>query len=93
MSKRANLAAAMEIYDTRSTPTSRPVSALADETPTRKIPPQKGREGKKQILGWFSEECKEQIGIICAKQRKTEQKILTEALNDFFAKYGYPQIA
>ena len=87
--KKPSLADSMSRFDTRATgPAPTPVSA-----PGRKAEPQQGRKGKKQAVFWISEACKRQLKITCGEQGKTEQVLLTEALNDLFAKYGKPTIA
>ncbi len=87
--KKPSLAAAMESHDTR------PAAPQVLEQPTRKPPTamQPGREGKKQVLGYFSNECKKQLKQLGVDFDKTEQALLTEALNDLFKKYGKPTIA
>ena len=96
--KKPSLAAAMDALDTRS-PTRGAASGTAEPLPSaparpaRVATPQPGRVGKKQVLGWFSAECKKQLKLIGVEQGKTEQDILAEALNDFFTKYGKPTLA
>ena len=96
MSKKPDLAAAMNKLDTRADarPSPSPVSAVAEvPQPPRAPASQPGREGKKQVLGWFSSECKKQLKLMGADQEKTEQALIAEALNDLFRKYGKPTIA
>jgi hypothetical protein len=45
------------------------------------------------IGGHFAPAVQIELKIICAKERKTMQMILTEALNMLLAKYGQPEIA
>jgi hypothetical protein len=45
------------------------------------------------IGGHFAAAVQIELKIICAKERKTMQVLLTEALNMILAKYGQPQIA
>ncbi len=59
----------------------------------RQISIQPGRVGKKQVLGYFTAECKKQLKQMGVDQDKTEQDLLAEALNDLFAKYGKAALA
>lgn len=88
--KKPSLAAAMEAHDTQP----QPLAAVL-EPPARKPPAgtQPGREGKKQVLGYFSNECKKQLKQMGVDHDKTEQALLAEALNDLFVKYGKPTLA
>ena len=90
--KRPSLADSMSRFDTRTTGLA-PIPVSTPARPARKAEPQQGREGKKQAVFWISEACKRQLKITCGEQGKTEQVLLTEALNDLFAKYGKPTIA
>lgn len=85
--KKPNLAAALQQHDTKA-----PL-AVAEEPIRRPIAMQPGREGKKQVLGYFSGECKKQLKQMGLDLDMTEQAMLTEALNLLFAKYGKPTIA
>lgn len=87
--KKPSLAEAMQSHDIKASP------PLALETPAKKPPNgvQPGRVGKKQVLGYFTAECKKQIKQMGVDQDKTEQDFLAEALNLLFAKYGKPTIA
>jgi hypothetical protein len=93
--KRPSLVAAMEALDTRTPRSADLAPALLPSQPARtsQSAQQPGRVGKKQVLGWFSAECKKQIKLIGVEQGRTEQDILAEALNDFFIKYGKPTLA
>jgi hypothetical protein len=67
-----------------------------DPTPQPVTPPAAGqgsRANKTNVTGYFSHEVKEQIRILGAKRRQTTQRMLAEALNDFFAKNGMPELA
>lgn len=94
--KRPNLSAAMEAHDTQAA-VAAPLVAQPLEIPSRKpvamTNRQPGREGKSQVLGWFTRDCKKQLKQIGVDQDKTEQALLTEALNDLFVKYGKPTLA
>jgi hypothetical protein len=52
-----------------------------------------GRAGKSNVTGYFPAEVKKQLRLMSAEQDTTIQKLLAEALNDLFAKYGKPEIA
>ncbi len=52
-----------------------------------------GRANKSNVTGYFPPEVKKQLRLMSAEQDKTIQKLLAEALNDLFAKYGKPEIA
>lgn len=53
------------------------------------------RPGKVNVTGYFDPAVKQSLRMIQAKfpERKTEQDLLAEALNDLFAKHGVPQCA
>jgi hypothetical protein len=51
-----------------------------------------GRAGKSNVTGYFPQAVKKQLRLLSAEQDKTIQKLLAEALNDLFAKYGKPEI-
>lgn len=52
-----------------------------------------GREGKTNITGFFPATVKKQLRLMAAENDTTIQALLTEALNDLFAKYSKPEIA
>ncbi len=87
--KKPSLAEAMQSHDTKA---SAPLIAETSERkPSNGIQP--GRVGKKQVLGYFTAECKKQLKQMGVDQDKTEQDFLAEALNLLFTKYGKPTIA
>jgi hypothetical protein len=45
------------------------------------------------VTGYFPPAVKKQLRIMAAEGDTTIQRLLAEALNDFFAKYGKPEIA
>jgi hypothetical protein len=51
------------------------------------------REGKANITGYFDRTVKKQLRMIAADLDTTIEDCLAEALNDFFAKHGKPEIA
>jgi hypothetical protein len=91
--KKPSLAAAMDALDTRPATQAAAPPAIAEPLAPKLSVLQPGRVGKKQVLGWFSAECKKQLKLMGADQGKTEQDILAEALNDLFTKYGKPTLA
>jgi hypothetical protein len=56
------------------------------ETPPSRI-------GTKPITAHFPEEVRDQLKILAVEQRTTMHKLIAEAYNDLFAKYGKPEIA
>jgi antitoxin-like ribbon-helix-helix protein len=52
-----------------------------------------GRAGKANVTGYFPPAVKKQLRLLSAEHDKTIQRLLGEALNDLFAKYGRPEIA
>ena len=87
--KKPSLAEAMQSHDTKAG--LQPVIETPDRKPINGVQP--GRVGKKQVLGYFSAECKKQLKQMGVDQDKTEQEFLTEALNLLFIRYGKPTIA
>ena len=55
--------------------------------------PRPGRVGKTNITGFFPASVKKQLRLMAAEKETTIQALLTEALNDLFAKHGKPEIA
>ena len=51
------------------------------------------RRGKKQIGGHFDPEVSRQLKIAAAKEDKTVEQILGDAINEYFEKRGIPPIA
>lgn len=88
--KKPSLAAAMNALDTNPAIPAIKTTIMAEPSAQKPnlITVQLGRIGKRQVLGWFSAECKKQIKFMGAEQGKTEQALLAEALNDLFGKYG-----
>ncbi len=52
-----------------------------------------GRSGKSNVTGYFPPVVKKQLRMIAAEHDKTIQRLLAEALNDLFVKYGKPEAA
>lgn len=64
--------------------------ALPDKTNRFEQP---GRVGKKAIAAYFEPEVRRQLAILGARQDRSNQALLAEALNMLFEKYGEPPIA
>lgn len=89
-SKRGNMLAALEqqAKGHASEPVASEKSAPAS---TYKQP---SRTGKVNVTGYFAPSVKSSFRMIQTKHpEKTIQDLLTEALNDLFAKYNVPQTA
>jgi hypothetical protein len=52
-----------------------------------------GRAKMANVTGYFPPAVKKQLRIMAAEGDTTIQRLLAEALNDLFAKYGKPEIA
>jgi hypothetical protein len=51
------------------------------------------RAGKANVTGYFPMAVKKQLRLLAAEEETTIEDCLAEALNDFFAKHGKPEIA
>jgi hypothetical protein len=71
------------------TKSSGTVQRLSRDMPAK----QRGRDGKVLIGGWFDPAVSQQLKILAAERRTTQQKLIEEALNGLFAKCGKPEIA
>jgi hypothetical protein len=96
--KKPSLAAALTSFDTKaSTGLLKEVPAPAEPMQKREPPDPKNlppsRKGKKTIAGHFDPEVSRQFKLIGAETDRSLQDMLTEAINDFFQKYGKPPIA
>jgi hypothetical protein len=94
MSKRANLAAALQTA-TRGTevapapPSANAISAAVTSIGSR-VP---SRIGKKTIAAHFDPAVSKQLKQLGLERDSSTQSLLREAINDLFAKYGKPPIA
>jgi hypothetical protein len=94
MSKRANLAAALQTA-TRGTevapaaPSANAISATVTSIGSR-VP---SRIGKKTIAAHFDPAVSKQMKQLGLERDSSTQSLLREAINDLFAKYGKPPIA
>jgi len=89
-----NLAAALK-QQARGIDTPSFTGDVASETavPTRKQPAT-SREGRVMVSGWLPIEARSSFRLIQAKYpEKRMQDLVTEAMNDLFAKYNVPQTA
>ena len=66
--------------------TPQPVEKTRTATPSNRL-------GKKSITGWFEADVLKQLKMIGLDKDMSIQQMVGEALNDFFAKNGKPQIA
>jgi hypothetical protein len=53
----------------------------------------KSRANQKMIASWHDPAVRQQLKLLALESDTTEQKLLQEAINLLFAKYGKPQIA
>jgi hypothetical protein len=89
MSKRANLAAALQTA-------TRGGEGVQTNTPTASIAVSRltpGRVGKKTVAAHFDPAVSKQLKQLGLERDTSTQALLREAINDLFAKYGKPTIA
>jgi hypothetical protein len=67
--------------------------AFAVTTAERPVPRAPSRVGKTNVTGYFPPAVKKQLRLLSAEHDVTIQRLLAEALNDLFVKYGKPEIA
>ena len=60
-------------------------------SPQKNLPP--SRVGKRVVQGWYDPEVRRQLGVIAAKEDKSIERVLGDAINGLFEKYGIPPIA
>jgi antitoxin-like ribbon-helix-helix protein len=53
----------------------------------------RGRENLKPIMSWHDPAVRTQLKLLAVETDATEQKLMQQALNLLFAKYGKPPIA
>ena len=91
MQKKTSLASVL-----RQSSDSQKESTVADKTAeksrTASLTPS-NRIGKKSITGWFDADVLKQLKMIGLDKDMSIQQMVGEALNDYFAKNGKPQIA
>jgi len=95
MQKKTSLASALrQSSDNQKEGTAGEKSTMQPTEKTRTISPKPStRIGKKSITGWFDADVLKQLKMIGLDKDMTIQQMVGEALNDFFAKNGKPQIA
>jgi hypothetical protein len=71
---------------------AQPAAATAIEPP-RDPHYRPGRATKTNVTGYFPPEVKKQLRLMAAENDSTIQRLMAEALNDLFVKYGKPQVA
>jgi len=69
------------------------VSGTVQSMP-KPLPPKQGsRTGKVAINSWHDPAVAQQLKMLAAERRTTQQKLVEEGLNAVFIKYGKPEIA
>ena len=63
-----------------------------NSSPIQEVRPP-SRAGKRQIAAYFPLPVQKQLKLMAVEKDTTVQNLLSEALNDLFAKYGRPEIA
>ena len=99
MRKKGNLVEALTEFDRRPSAEHSITDAQVDTKSrssanrqhTTKRPP--SRMGKKALTAYFEPEVLKQLKLLAAKEDKTIQSLLGEAINELFKKYGKPHIA
>ena len=86
----AGLKSALETASGRVRPSLPP----AEQAPFPAAPAEKGasRNGKVHVGAWLSPAYKTSLRMIQVKSDKDFQKLISEALNDLFAKYDVPTV-
>lgn len=68
-------------------------ATVPEDKATKTIEKVENGGGRKAKLFQLPESAKKQLAILAIEAEKTQQALLTEALNDLFRKYGKPEIA
>jgi hypothetical protein len=71
-------------------PAQQPAPQISESQPR---PRQASREGKRGKLVYLTEAAEKQLTFIGAEHDKTQQALMTEAVNLLFERYGRDQIA
>ena len=87
MSRKKNLAEALQSKNIKSKKATQPEESRGVAT----LPP--SRQGKKALTVFFDPDVIKQVKLIGVNQDMSNQDMLAEALNDYFAKHGKAQIA
>ncbi len=95
MQKKTSLASALrQSSDSQKEGAKADKAAMQQTEKTRTASPTpSNRLGKKSITGWFDADVLKQLKMIGLDKDMSIQQMVGEALNDFFAKNGKPQIA
>jgi len=91
MVKKMNLADSLKKASEPKKITSVKTSQPEQQESQAETPP--SRIGKKVIAGHFDPAVSKQLRQMALEEDSTVQALLTEAINDLFAKYGKPPIA
>jgi len=98
-SKRPNLAALVEAAGSVRIEPGRKAMPMAEANQTQSGAGEgngkahaPSRIGQKPITAFFPEEVRVQLKMMAAEQRQSMERLIGEALNDLFAKYGKPEI-
>jgi hypothetical protein len=94
MSKRAPLS--FKVEKMVPAPDAAKQPSLPANTKTRKRAndePKTGRDGRQFIAAHVPPEAAKQFKLLAVQHEKTTQELLTEAINDLFAKHGVSRIA
>ena len=102
MTKKGNLAAALNSFDRKPSEAPKPLgtgataekekasTSTAGESKTN-LPP--SRHGKKALTSYFDPEVIKQLKLLAAAEDRTMQALMSEAINELFKKYNRPYIA
>ena len=95
MQKKTSLASALrQSSDSQKEGAKADKAAMQQTEKTRTASPTpSNRLGKKSITGWFDADVLKQLKMIGLDKDMSIHQMVGEALNDFFAKNGKPQIA
>ena len=74
-------------------PAATPRSIPKTAPPREPTPPAASRRGRTGITTFLTEEAHRQLRILSLDEKRSGQKLMVEALNDLFEKYGRPRIA
>ncbi len=94
MTKRAPLT--FKVQNVTQVPAEEKQTGLRENKETRKRAKDQtktGREGRQFIAAHVTPDAAKQFKLLVVQQDKTVQDMLTEAMNDLFAKYGLSRIA
>ena len=98
--KRSSLFAALKAIETASVPAANDAAAsvaapnpASVAEPSRRYPVASTRQGKRVTGVYLSDEALAQLKIIAARERKTLQALMQEAVNGLFEGRGLSRIA